>query len=128
MKDGFIYLGICGPTFDNNSQSLISKNTNNSLISQRGYGYCLHATAITVKRARLFWSEISSYRPNSPDSALDLQVRDYSIRSKQHYYTFGSNFLYPPGTGHYGIAFPRSWSIFNYCNLINLLKLLLFFK
>lgn len=105
INDGFFYLGICGPIYSNDTQLFISKNTNNSLISQRGYGYCLHATGITVKRARSFWGEIASYRPNSPDLALDHQLREYSIRSKHYFYTFGSNFLYPPGTGHYGIAF-----------------------
>ncbi len=102
IKDGFFYLGICGPKYLNDTELL---NTNKSLISQRSYGYCLHATGITIKRARSFWGEIASYRPNSPDLALDHQLREYSIRSKHYFYTFGSNFLYPPGTGHYGIAF-----------------------
>jgi hypothetical protein len=104
-KHGFLYLGICGPEYPNDSPSLISKNTKNTLISQKGYGFCLHATGITAKRSRLFWSEIASYRPNPRDKALDFQLREYCIRSKNHFYTFGSNFHYPPGTGHYGIAF-----------------------
>ena len=104
-KDGFMYLGICGPKFDNDTQVLVSSETNNTMISQRGYGFCMHASGITARKSRLFWAEIASYRPNALDSSLDLQVRDYLIRSGNHYYTVGSNFLYPPGTGHYGIAY-----------------------
>ena len=105
FKDGFMYLGICGPNFDTDTRVLVSSETNNTMISQRGYGFCMHASGITARKSRLFWSEIASYRPNAPDSSLDLQVRDYLFRSGNHYYTFGSNFLYPPGTGHFGIAY-----------------------
>ena len=101
-KDGFFYLGICGPQFVNDTKSM---NVNHSLSSQRGYGYCLHATGITAKRSRSLWSEIASYRPNAPDRALDSQLREYTIRSGHYYYTLGSNIHYPPGTGHYGIAY-----------------------
>jgi len=104
MKHGFLYLGICGPIFDNNSQPLISKNTYNSLYSRKGCGLCLHATGITAKRAELFWTEISSYRPNI-DELFHKQVQDYCIRSKSQFYTLGSNFHYPPNTEHYGIAY-----------------------
>jgi len=104
-KHGFLYLGICGPTFDNDNQTLISKNTNNSLFSEKAFGYCLHATGITKRRSRLFWAEISSYRPNPGEQALDVQLRSYCIRSNNHFYTMGSNFHFPPDTGHYGIAY-----------------------
>jgi hypothetical protein len=105
VKDGFFYLGICGPTYPNGSTIIISDNTNGTLYSKKGCGYCLHASAITAKRARLFWTEISSYRPNPTESSLDLHLRSYSIRSGNYFYIFGSNYLYPPGTGHFGIAF-----------------------
>ena len=105
LNDGFIYLGICGPTFSNRTRPLITKNTNETLISQKSYGFCLHASGITARRSRLFWAEISSYRPNPANVALDSQLRDYSIRSNKHFYTFGSNFVYPPGAGHYGVAY-----------------------
>lgn len=104
-KDGFFYLGICGPNFIDQKQSFVPIGTNKSLSSQRGYGYCIHATGITAKRSKSFWGEIASYRPNSPDLAFDSQLHDYSIRSQNYYYTLGSNFQYPPGTGHYGIVF-----------------------
>lgn len=104
IKDGFFYLGICGPAY-NDTQPLISKNTKNTLQSRKGCGYCLHASAITKRRSRLFWAEISSYRPSLNDASLDLHVRSYSIRSKNYFYILGTNFLYPPGTGHYGIAY-----------------------
>lgn len=103
-RDGFFYLGICGPSFLNDTQPLYSSNTRNTLYSQKASGFCLHASAITTKRARYLWTDISSYRPNL-DLSLDKQLRDYSIRSKKYFYTFGSNFLFPPNTGHYGIAF-----------------------
>ena len=105
LKDGFIYLGICGPMFLNTTHPLIANNTNGTLFSQKGYGFCLHSSGITARRSKLFWSEIASYRPNIPDASLDLQLRDYSVRSKNYFRTFGSNFLYPPGTGHYGVAY-----------------------
>jgi hypothetical protein len=105
MKDGFFYLGICGPTYPNDSQIIISRNSKIALYSEKGYGYCLHASAITAKRARLFWTEISSYRPNPTESSLDYQVRMYSNRSRNFFYTFGTSFHHPPKTGHYGIAY-----------------------
>ena len=104
-NDGFFYLGICGPQFVNETRSLLSMGVNHSLSSRRGYGYCLHATGITAKRSRDMWSEIASYRPNAPDQSLDGQLRQYTIRSEHYYYTLGSNIHYPPGTGHYGIAY-----------------------
>lgn len=104
-KDGFFYLGICGPNFINEAKFFITNGTNKSLSSQRGYGYCLHATAITAKRSRSLWGEIASYRPNPGDLALDSQFRTYCIRSRNSYYTFGSNIHYPPNTGHYGVVY-----------------------
>ena len=106
LKDGFMYLGICGPDFDKNeTYRLVPSQTNKTLLSQRGYGFCLHASGITARRSLHFWGEIASYRPNAPDNSLDLQLRQYSMRSGKHYYTFGSNFLFPPGTDHFGIAY-----------------------
>jgi hypothetical protein len=100
-KDGFLYLGICGATFHNDSQPLISKNTNNSLISQRGCRTCLHASGITAKRAQFFWTEVSSYRPDLQGS-LDKLVQNYCNRSKNHFYTLGTNFHYAE---NHGIAY-----------------------
>jgi hypothetical protein len=103
-KDGFVYLGICGPTYPNNSQPFISKNTS-ILTSHKSYGFCLHASGITAKRSRLFWSEISSYRPSGYDTSLDHQVREYCIRSKSYFYTLGTNFESDPAERHCGITY-----------------------
>ena len=103
--DGFFYLGICGPEYFNRTPPIFVKNTNESLICKKGYGYCLHATAITAKRSRLFWTEIASYRPISAELSLDHQLRQYSIRSQKDFYILGSNFEFPPLEEHYGIAY-----------------------
>ena len=106
-QDGFVYLGICGPSFLNDTKPIVAKvtaNVNQTLISRKGPGCCLHASCITAKRSLLFWTEISSYRPNL-DLSLDKQLNDYSIRSSTFFYTFGANLLYPPGTDHFGIAY-----------------------
>ena len=105
MNDGFIYLGMCAPNFTTTNSTLIMKNTNETLTSQRAHGFCLHATGITAARSLLFWSHIASFRPNPDEVALDHQVREYSIRSNTNYYIFGSNFRHPPETDHHGIAF-----------------------
>ncbi|CAF1351716.1 unnamed protein product [Adineta steineri] len=106
LEDGFFYLGICGPEYNNYSQIIISENTNNTLISQKGYGYCLHASGITAKRSKIFWDEMSSYGLNAYDQPLDSQLHEYSMRSKKHFYIFGTNFHYPsPNIRHYGIAY-----------------------
>ncbi|CAF1192285.1 unnamed protein product [Adineta ricciae] len=113
LKDGFFYLGICEPKYNKDTQMIVLKDTNNSVISKRNYGYCLHATAITAKRSRIFWGEIASYRPNANEKSLDYQLREFSMRSKSYFYTFGSNLHYPPGTGHFGVAFQdrgKFWS------------------
>ena len=104
-KDGFLYLGICSPTYSNDSELLLWKNRNYTIAGRKGHGYCLHASAITAKRSKLFCSEISSYRPNLGDLSLDHQLRQYSIRSKRSFYTLGTNYEFPPGTGHFGIAY-----------------------
>ena len=103
--DGFFYLGACGPEYLNKTPIITIKNTNETLVSKKGYAFCLHASAITAKRSRLFWTDISSYRPGSSDLSLDLQLRDYSIRSGNHFYILGSNFEFPPLEEHYGIAY-----------------------
>jgi hypothetical protein len=105
INDGFIYLGICRPSFLKNTEPFIARNTSDNLISRRGYGSCLHASGITAKRSKLFWTEISSYRPNSPDSSLDFQLREYSIRSKTYFYTLGANFDFHPLEAQSGIAY-----------------------
>jgi hypothetical protein len=104
LNHGVFYLGICGPTFTNQSHPLITKSSNNSLLSYRGYGWCLHGMGLTTKRAKDFWTEISSYHPTT-DRVMDAYLREYCIRSRTEYYTLGSNLHWPPGTGHYGIAF-----------------------
>jgi len=95
----------CRPSFLNNTEPFIERNTNDSLISRRGYGFCLHASGITAKRSKLFWTEISSYRPNPPDSSLDFQLRGYSMRSKTYFYTFGASFDFPSLEEYSGIAY-----------------------
>ena len=106
MKDGFLYLGICSPTFSNTDRAILLKSTNDGVVSRKGYGPCLHASAITAKRSKLLWTEISSYRPSISERSLDHQLQEFCMKSKTHFYTLGSNFHYPPGTAHYGIAYP----------------------
>ncbi|CAF4237048.1 unnamed protein product, partial [Adineta steineri] len=104
LNHGFFYLGICGPTFSKNNTSLVTKFPNNTLLSTKGYGWCAHGMGLTTKRAKEFWTHISSYRP-TPDAAVDFFIREYCIRSKTDYYIIGSNYHWPPGTRHYGIAY-----------------------
>jgi hypothetical protein len=104
LKDGMFYLGICGPKFANNTPTLIASFSNNSLLSRRGYGHCVHAIGLTIKRARSFWGEISSYIP-TPTGSFDVFMQSYSVRSGNPYYIFGGNMEWPPKTGHYGIAY-----------------------
>ncbi|CAF1093206.1 unnamed protein product [Adineta ricciae] len=103
-KHGFFYLGICAPTFSNKTGPLTNKESNNTLVSRKGYGWCSHGMGITTKRARDFWFHMSSYRP-SPEGGIDLCLRQYSIRSKNEYYILGSNVHWPSNTGHFGIAY-----------------------
>jgi len=104
LNHGVFYLGICGPTFSNDSRPLISKNTNNSLLSTKGYGFCAHAMGLTTKRAKDFWIEMSLYRP-SLEGAIDVFIFEFCNRSRNQYYTLGSNVHWPCGTNHFGIAF-----------------------
>ena len=104
-NDGFLYLGICGPVYSKIHQPILIKSTNDGLLSRKGYGYCLHASAITAKRSKLLWTEISTYRPSSGELSLDFQLRLFCRRSNTNFYTLGTNLEYPPGTGHYGIAY-----------------------
>jgi hypothetical protein len=104
LNHGVFYLGICGPTFPEGNAPLLSKSANNTLSSHKGYGWCTHAMGLTTKRAKTFWVEISLYRP-SPEGGMDLYLVEFCSRSKNHYYTLGSNLHWPPGIGHVGIAF-----------------------
>ena len=103
-NDGFFYLGICHATFDNDSQPLISNKTTSQLISQKGCGLCRHATAITAKRAELFWTAVSSYRPDL-DYPIDHPIQKYCIRSGVHFYTFGTNLHSPFDSLQRGVAY-----------------------
>lgn len=106
-KDGFFYLGLCDPSFDDQSSSLIYNNSGKLLLSQKGRGYCGHAFAITSKRAQLLWTEISSYRPIS-DNTIDVILYQYCLRSGAHFYIFGSNFHPSDKIDHIGIAFKNT--------------------
>lgn len=103
--DGFFYLGICGPVYSRIDAPILIRSTNDGIVSRKGNGYCLHASAITPKRSRLLWSEISSHRPSPGELSLDYQLRAFCNRSNTSFYVLGTNLEYPPGTGHYGIAF-----------------------
>lgn len=60
-NDGLFYLGICGPTFNFTDRPLQAKAViNETVFHYRGYGFCGHALAFTTRRARLFWTDISS--------------------------------------------------------------------
>jgi hypothetical protein len=104
LKHGMFYLGICGPTFTNDNHSLIIPLSNNSLLSQKGLGKCAHAMGLTTKRARNFWAEMSLYCP-IPNGPTDVYLDNYCVKSGNRYYVLGSNLQWPPGTGHYGIAY-----------------------
>ncbi len=103
-KHGAFHLGICGPTFTNDNRKIIIPFSNNSLFSHQGYGFCAHGMGLTTKRARNFWTEISLYSP-IPNGATDIYVHNYCFRSGNHHYILGSNLQWPPGTGHFGIAY-----------------------
>jgi hypothetical protein len=104
LKHGAFYLGICGPTFTHDNRTIIIPFSNNRLFSHQGYGTCAHAMGLTTKRARSFWKEISSHFPTH-NVAADIYVRNYCLRQENRYYTLGSNFQWPPKSGHYGIAY-----------------------
>jgi hypothetical protein len=79
---GLFYLGICGPIFNFTDRPLqATSDRNETLYHYKGYGYCGHALAFTTKRARLFWTEISSYRPASYDAGADQFIHEYCKRS-----------------------------------------------
>jgi hypothetical protein len=103
-KHGMFYLGICGPTFTNDNDTIIARFSNNSLLNRKGYGSCAHAMGLTIKRARDLWTEISLYCPIS-NGPTDIYLRNYCVKSGNHYYTLGANLQWPPKTGHYGIAY-----------------------
>lgn len=103
LEDGLFYLGICGPKFASNNHSLIIPFTNNSLLSRKGCGRCAHGMALTTKRARNFWTEISLYCP-IPNGPTDIYVDNHCLKNGD-YYVLGANLQWPPNSGHYGIAF-----------------------
>lgn len=103
-QDGFFYLGMCEPQYPRN-ELYTFKNSTPMLVIPKAYGFCLHASAITKRKARLFWTEISSYRPNAQEKSLDYQLRAYCERSKHLFYVVGTNFHFPPNSQHYGIAY-----------------------
>jgi len=104
LQHGFFYLGICRPKFERKSRPLITKFSNNRLLSSKGYGLCTHAMGLTTKRAKSFWTEITLYF-STPYSAIDIFLRNYCIRSGNRYYVLGSNLNGSPKTKQFGIAF-----------------------
>jgi hypothetical protein len=99
---GFFYLGICGPNFEKTKRPM--KTLNNTVHHYKGTGLCLHATAITKRRSRNFWSDLAFFRPTT-DSGMDSAVHDFSVRSGNHFYTLGANMEMPLGTKHFGIVY-----------------------
>ena len=105
-NDGLFFLGICGPTFNFTDRPLQAKAViNETVLHYRGYGFCGHALAFTTRRARLFWTDISSYRPAVHYSGVDRYIYDYCSRSGSRFYVFGANKCWPPKTGHYGLVY-----------------------
>ncbi len=104
LKHGAFYLGLCGPNYSNSKETLITSFTNNTLLSKKSCGRCVHGMGLTTKRARTFWTEISLYHPiqNGP---TDIYIDRYCYTTGTRYYTLGANREWPPNTGHYGIAF-----------------------
>jgi hypothetical protein len=106
-EHGFFYLGICGPKFNFTHRPLRASTSvvNDTLFHYKGYGLCGHALAFTTKRARLFWTEISTYRPASAEAGADRYIRDYCVRSGSNFYTLGANKHWPPKPEHRGLVF-----------------------
>ena len=105
-KHGLFYLGICGPIFNLTDRPLqATSDRNETLYHYKGYGYCGHALAFTTRRARLFWTEISSYRPASYHAGADQFIYEYCKRSGSRFYTFGANKQWPSPEDHFGLVF-----------------------
>ncbi|CAF4104655.1 unnamed protein product, partial [Rotaria sordida] len=103
FKHGIFYLGICGPTFASDNHTLIIPFSNNSLLSHKGCGSCVHGMGLTTKRARQLWVEISLYCP-IPNGPADIYIHNYCTKNGD-YYILGSNLHSPQSSDHYGIAF-----------------------
>ena len=101
---GMFYLGICGPQFAKDNRTLNTSFSNNTLLSRRGCGFCVHAVGFTIKRARSLWGEISIYIP-APIGAFDVFLQTYIDRSGRYPFILGANAEWPPGTGHHGVAY-----------------------
>lgn len=104
-EHGFFYLGICGPIFLKADRPITVYH--DVIHHYKGYGSCAHATAITAKRARTFWADLASFRPN-PDRAMDTSLYTFCVRSQTMYYTFGANIEMLNGTKHFGIIYQDS--------------------
>ena len=104
LKHGAFYLGMCGPKFYNDDRALKTPSSNGNLLSRQGCGRCVHGMAVTTKRARTLWTEMSLYFPN-PNGPTDAYLDEYCVKSGNHYYVLGGNKEWPPNSGHGGIAY-----------------------
>ena len=106
LNDGFFYLGTCNSSFNVTSRPLTSNLKANHLFHHyRGHGLCSYATAITKRRARFFWTEISLYRSSEFEPTIDFYLQQYNIRSHSYFYTVGANIKWSSRIEQYGILF-----------------------
>ena len=105
-KDGFFFLGIYSPLFNTTDRPLQYKSiTNGTFFHYKGYGSCSHAFAITTRRARLFWTDISLFRSSQDDTGIDHYIYGYCSRGSHHFYTFAANKQWSNPPQHSGLVF-----------------------
>lgn len=111
LKHGLFYLGICGPKFSTDNRPIIASFSNNSLLSRKGCGRCVHAIGLTTRRLKHLWFDISLDRP-VPRGPTDIFIHKYCEKN-DNYYILGSNVHSPLDSGHYGIAYQDRKTFFS---------------
>lgn len=101
--DGIIYLGTCGPEYENNSKIYYSYDGLFEL--RRGVYFCTHAMAFTKWRARRIWGDFAVYKLSHGESGSDTIARQWMIRSRNFPISVAANIHWPPTTGHYGFFY-----------------------
>lgn len=106
-KDGFFLLGSCESTFDEVEQGVMSSYIfqGTHLMHIKGYGFCHHASAITRKRAKLFWTEISLYRSTMFEPSIDNYIQQFCIRNQSKFYIVAANKRHQTNVQFSGLIF-----------------------
>jgi hypothetical protein len=113
---GFAFLGVCGPTFEEELSShgdsrpaavVLLQHSGVQISTRRGHGLCLHAYALQKRRAGSLLRDMRRFLPSTvvEQPYIDVTVRDFLKFKQSPALTVGANLVSPQAGDHIGMFF-----------------------